>query len=365
MIARKGRLAVTCVAAAATTLAANAHAGETWKFGEEASLTVGAGIRLVYRDVDGNDDADVESVRLYTGGQLTKIIGFTFNADVGRDAQGDIDSLRAYDAIARFEFNDYFNVWAGRMVMPLDRANLAGQYYMGIWDFPIVNNFPSYIAGRDNGVTVWGQTGGGKFKYQVGAFQGCSDDAPCATGSNRDDNPMFAGRLSYAFWDPEPGYYPATDYYGQKEILSVGISTALQQDATGTANDRGDYSSFAIDGLMQKKIWTGGVVTLEGSYYHYDTDDKATPLVSGSGYYLLASYLFPEKIGIGQFQPIVQYQNLDRNDGGFDVSKWEVGTNYIIKAHDARLSAIYSQTDFKDDGRGAIDGYMLGLQLQY
>jgi len=138
MIARKGRLAFTGIAAAATTLAANAHAGETWKFGDETSLTVGAGIRFIYRDVDGEDDADVESVRLYTSGQLTKIIGFTFNADVGRDAQGDIDSLRAYDAIARFEFNDYFNVWAGRMVMPLDRANLAGQYYMGIWDFPIV-----------------------------------------------------------------------------------------------------------------------------------------------------------------------------------------------------------------------------------
>ncbi|WP_072396060.1 porin [Hyphomicrobium sp. CS1GBMeth3] len=365
MTTRTGRFTAACLIAAVSTGAVAANAGETWKFGEDASLTVGAGIRVIYRDVDGVDDADVESVRLYTGGQLTKVIGFTFNADVGRDAEGDIDSLRAYDAIARFEFNDYFNVWAGRMVLPVDRANLAGQYYMGNWDFPLVNNFPSYVAGRDNGVAIWGQTGGGKFKYQVGAFQGCSDDAPCSTGSNRDDNPLFAGRLSYAFWDPEPGYYPATDYYGQKEILSIGLSTAFQEDATGTTTDRGDYKSFAIDGLMQKKIATGGVVTLEGSYYYYDTDDKVTPLVSGSGYYVLASYLFPEKIGIGQFQPVAQFQSLDRDDGGLDVTKWEVGTNYIIKGHDARLSAIYSQTDYEGDGQGAIDGYLLGLQLQY
>lgn len=365
MTKRRGHYAAMCIVAAGAALPVGATAGETWKFGEEASLTIGAGLRFIYRDVDGENDADVESARLYTSGQFTKVVGFTFNADVGRDATGDIDSLRAYDAIARFEFNDYFNVWAGRMVLPVDRANLAGQYYMGNWDFPVVNNFPSYVGGRDNGVTIWGQTGGGKFKYQVGAFQGCNDDAPCATGSNRDDNPLFAGRLSYAFWDPEPGYYPASDYYGAKEILSVGISTAIQQDATGTALDRGDYKSLSIDGLLQTKVATGGVVTLEGAYYYYDTDDKITPLVSGTGYYVLTSYLFPQKIGIGQFQLLAQYQNMDRDDGGFDISKWEVGTNYIIKSHDARVSAIYSQTDFKGDGRGAIDGYLVGLQLQY
>lgn len=364
MIVRNGGLFIACVSAAALLLPIEANAGETWKYGE-ASLTVGAGIRLVYRNTDGEGDTDVESVRLYTGGQLSKIVGFTFNSDVGRNELGEIDSLRAYDALVRFEFNDYFNVWAGRMVLPVDRSNLAGQYYMGIWDFPIVNNFPSYIAGRDNGVAIWGQTGGGKFKYQVGAFQGCNGDAPCATGSNRSDDPLIAGRLSFALWDPEPGYYPATDYLGQKEILSFGVSTALQKDATGTVNDPGDYSSFAIDGLMQKKIWTGGVVSLEGTYYYYDTDHKETPLVSGSGYYVLASYLFPDKVGIGQVQPVARYQSLDRNDGGYDVRKWEIGANYIIKGHDARLSAMYSRTDLKGDGEGSSDGFLGGLQLQY
>jgi hypothetical protein len=365
MIPMKGHTRAGIAVAAAALLSSGASAGETWKFGENGSLTVGAGLRVVYRDFDGNSDAMLESARLYTGGQLTKIIGWTFNADVGRDATGDIDRMRAYDAMVRLEFDDLFNVWAGRIVLPVDRANLAGAYYLGSWDFPLVNNFPSYVAGRDNGVAVWGQTGGGKFKYQVGAFQGCSGDAPCSTGSNPDDNPLFAGRLSFAFWDPEPGYYPSADYLGQKEILSLGLSTALQKDATGTPTDRGDYASFAVDGMLQKKLWTGGTFTLEGSYYYYDTDHKVTPFVSGSGYYVLTSYLFTEKIGIGQFQPVFQYQSLDRDDGGLDTTKWEIGTNYIIKGHDARVSAMYSQTDYKGDGEGAYDGYLVGLQLQY
>lgn len=360
---RSTRLAAACVTS--LLLSTSAHAGQTWQLGHGASFTLGAGLRMYFRDTDGNSESDIDSARIYMSGQLTKTFGFTFNPDVGRDEDGDIDRLRAYDAHLRFEPSDYLNVWAGRIAMPTDRANIAGPYFISSWDFPIANQIPSYVAGRDNGVVLWGQEGKGRLKYQIGAFQGCNDDSPCATGANKDDNPLFNGRLSYAFWDPEPGYYLASDYYGEKEILSVGLSGTHQKDATGIAGDSGDYTSVTFDILMQKKIANGGVITFDGAYYYYDTDDKITPLASGTGFYVLSSYLFPEKIGIGQFQPMLQYQKLNRDDGGADMDKLDASLHYIIKGHDARVSAVYSHTTFDDDQTEDFDSFLLGMQLQY
>ncbi len=59
-----------------------------------------------------------------------------------------------------------------------------------------------------------------------------------------------------------------------------------------------------------------------------------------------------------------QYQSLIAMTAGSIPRSGEIGTNYIIKGHDARLSAMYSQTDYKGDGEGAYDGYLVGLQLQ-
>ncbi len=138
--------------------------------------------------------------------------------------------------MVRLEFDDLFNVWVGRMVLPVDRANprrflLHGHSGLPAQQLPVLRCGPRQRRDRV------GATGGGKFKYQVGAFQGCSDDAPCSTGSNRGRQSAIRRPLELCLWDPELGYYPATDYLGQKEILSVGLSTALQEDATGTATD--------------------------------------------------------------------------------------------------------------------------------
>ncbi len=356
-----------CAAAfVVTSLAGSdlAFAGQKWDFGNDAWLSVGAGLRATFRDTDGDSNTTLDSARIYLNGQANKILGFTLDTEFDHDPNGGLDKLRILDAILRLEFNDYFNVWGGRFVPPGDRANSSGAYYLGIWDFPFVQNFPAYWLGRDQGVAVWGQTGGGKFRYSAGVFQGCNGDSPCASSADG-NSPLMSARLSYAFWDPEPGYYLASDYYGTKEILSVGVSGTYQADATGTASNPGDYTGFNFDFLMQKKVLDGGVFTLEGSYYHYDTDGRPTPLVSGNGYFLLSSYLLPYEIGIGKFQPIVRYQNLDRNDGGYDISRWEGGVNYIIKGHDARLSAMYAETDYKGDGLAPISSFSLGVQLQY
>ncbi len=67
MILMKGHTRASIAVAAAALLSSGADAGETWKFGENASLTAGAGLRVVYRDFDGNSDTTLESASLHGG----------------------------------------------------------------------------------------------------------------------------------------------------------------------------------------------------------------------------------------------------------------------------------------------------------
>jgi hypothetical protein len=361
-----------CLASSSLALlgANSAYAGEPIDLGHGASITLGAGVRTSIRSTDGDSDAFLDSFRLYSSGQLNKIVGFTLNSEIETTGgifpylPGDPDGIRVLDAVARFEFNDYFNVWAGRMVLPNDRANLDGPYYLGIWDYPIASAFPSKFGGRDDGVTVWGQTGGGKFKYYAGAFEGCRGDNPCATGATRNGDLYYVGRLSYNFWDPEPGYFVSSDYYGKKEILSVGVSVNYQDNATGTAQDPGSYFGWSIDGLMQKKVLGGNVLTFEGSYYHYDTDNKPTSLVNGDGYFVLASFLIDHDFGPGKLQPVIRYEEQYNKDAS-DLSRLETGVNYIIRGHDAKVSLLYANVDQHTPGLDNVDQFIAGLQLQY
>ncbi len=343
----------------AATVAPSVQAGGTIQIGPNQSVSVGAGLRTSFAMVEdaapsGDDyskDFEVESVRLYISGQAYENVYFTFNTE--RSAE----EVHVLDAIARLEFSDGFNVWAGRFLPPSDRSNLSGPYYLNAWDFPAAQAFPAIFAGRDDGVAVWGQTGGGKFKYQVGLFEGRQG------GANDSDNMLAAGRLTYNFWEPEPGYYNSSTYYGAKDVLAVGVVMMSQADGVGTAATPGDFAGWSVDVLAEKKLGNGGVPTFEAAYYDYDTDDIAdASLTQGSSYMVLGSYLFPAPLGIGQIQPLVRFQSFDV-DGGDELERMDVGFNYVIKGHDARVSVVYSN---QDPGGAASDFSMfkVGLQVQ-
>ena len=374
-------LAITLVSCATLGLyAGTANAGATVKIDETKWLSVGAGLRTSFNMVEdaapsGDDyssDFKLDSVRLYLNGQVHQYFKLTYNTE--RDGSGSNEKLRTLDAIARFEYSELFNVWAGRFLPPSDRANLDGPYYLSTWNFPITSQYPAIFAGRDDGAAVWGQVDGGRFKYQVGAFQGCSGGKNCgvsASSPNEEDSLLWAGRFTYNVWDPEPGYYTSSTYYGAKDILSIGLVLQTQADAAGTTANQGDFFGWNIDVLMEKKV-ANGVITAEASYNDYDLDDEpSTSLVQGNGYYLLGAFLLPEKIGIGQLQPTVRYQTFDV-DNGVDTEIWELGLNYVISGHDARFSFVVGNAD-TDGGRASTDAaslgsdgnfFQVGLQLQ-
>ena len=105
-----------------------------------------------------------------------------------------------------------------------------------------------------------------------------------------------------------------------------------------------------------------GVLTAEGAYYDYDRDDAAA---DSDGFFALLSFLFPQQVGIGQLQPMVRYQSLDI-DSVSETDQIDLGLNYIIDGHNARISLVYADMSTDFDAGGSLDTNMIkiGLQIQ-
>jgi hypothetical protein len=285
------------------------------------------------------DGFAVGSVRLYVNGGVTDQIKLTFNTEYTGSGPGE-DKVVVMDAIGRFEFSDQFNIWAGRFLPPSDRANLYGPYYANDWaPFAdgVADYYPDVAIGRDNGVAYWGDFG--LAKIQIGAFDG--ESLGSSTAVKDPSKVVYAGRLTLDFWDKEKGYYFNGTYYGDKDILALGVAAQTLDSKT----------TFTLDGLMEKKLAGLGTVSVE-SEYNKDNGLNANSFnnASSDGWYVLASYLFPQVIGIGKFQLLGKY-----SDKTFDATATtdsnhlktsEVDVNYIIKEFNARVGMYYLyQTD--------------------
>jgi len=349
-------------------LSSSALAGGTIKIDDTHSVSVGMGLRSSLNMVENaapngtsdSKDFALESFRFYLGGDLGKNISFEFNSDYDTTPAGTED-IRVLDAVLKFAFNDLFQVWTGRFLPPSDRSNLSGPYYLNAWDFPFVQRYPNVFAGRDDGLAIFGQVGGGMFKYQVGAFEGTGD---VAGGPNQSDNPLIAGRLTLNLLDPEPGYYNSSTYYGSKDVFAIGLVMMSQKDAVGTAATPGDFNGWNVDLLAEKNLNGAGVATIEGAYYDYDNDSVAVG--EGNGYFVLGSFLFPNKIGsgplAGQLQPMVRYQEFS-NEGlaTGDHTRLDFAVSHIMNGHNARISLTYGM----DESAAGVDTDMIKLGFQF
>jgi len=331
-------------------------------FGADVTLppiSVGAGLQTGFEHEDpgasGTTSTDrfyLDSIRLYLNGSVTDNIKVTFNTEYTTT-----NDVQVLDAIARFEFSDSFNIWAGRLLPPSDRANLYGPYYANDW-FPyadgVADFYPSVATGRDNGVAYWGQFG--IVKVSAGLFDGPSaSGTPTGTGAGN-DKMISAARVMVDFWSPEPGYYLNGTYYGEKDILALGVAAQNQASDTSDGGTSGGTAS-SIDGLLEKKLGDSGVVDVESEYQH-----DSGLIDRSNGWYGLASYLLPQPIGVGKVQFLGKYSEKTTHalTDIKDKTK-EIEVNYIIKGFNARVGAFYLNYD---DPTAPCKAYGVKLQLQ-
>lgn len=376
----KSFLMVSLAVASALT-AVPANAGGTISFGEDKSVTVGFGMRAGYSSVedaaadgDRSNDFSLDSARLYLAGSFNKYIKGMLNTE--RSGGGDGGNWEIIDANVQLQMTPEIAIWAGRFLSPSDRANMAGPYYSmggGYWsNIASRYGWNGGIIGRDEGVAVVGSAMDNKIGYSFGVFEGAnifrfsgvnaqSQSSAAAKALKADDSLMYAGRLQVDFWDPEPGYYGTGNYFGAADILAIGLAGRQKSDGAISTTDVGDYSSYSVDFLMEKKGVGLGTVSVEAAYYDYDTDDVFLS-EQGKAYSAGAAYLFNEPVGWGKFMPFVRYQTFEP-DTNIDVKKYEIGTNYVIAPYNSLITASYSDT--KTDGASSSNAINVSMQFQF
>ena len=301
------------------------------------SVSVGGGLRAGASWGDGDDNYGLNNVRLYINGTVGPA-----SIEVNTESSADGSELGAtiLDAVAKLSVSDSVNVWVGRFLAPSDRANLSGPYYGNVGnDHARASSFymnGNQQAGRDDGVAVWGNIGGDmNLKYQVGIFDGAEAD-----------DQMLAGRLVLNLWDDEDGYYNASTYYGEKQILAIGLS---YQDGPGSGGG-GNEDAVAIDVLVEKTIEMG-TVTLDAAWYdNSDSDDDPISVFVG----LLMNGETTVGPLTGKLRPYIRVVS-DGSRG----DEWAVGVQHVIDGHKASVSVEYGDVDDGDSTFG------IGAQFQF
>ena len=264
-----------------------------------------------------NDVASTGLFEIHTSGKVHKYFAFTANlvASYG-GGDGIAGSASLLDGIVQFEPDDLFHLWVGRNLVPVDRSNFSGPWFMGPWFYPLFGFADGQIgpsvphegpSGRNDGVTTWGFYAQDDFsiKYYLGAYD-------LYDGG---ETPLISGRLNLTFLGAEPGFYSNSTYYG-KDLIALGAGFQYKKDGSTTAWDssapllKNDYTEFNADLLFEKKL-AGGALDLEGAYYKFNGDYERTD----AAWFAVLSYLLPG----GTVQPLFRVQQAipaykDRDD---------------------------------------------------
>jgi hypothetical protein len=264
-------------------------------------------------------------------------------------------SVGIQDLVVKIEPHPLFNLWAGRMLVPVDRDNLSGPWFINYWTFsgflggtggapPAPFGAKSGPNGRDDGVNLWGQVNQGQFKYYLGAYN--LDSRVHGT------NPLLTARLVLNLLDPEPGYYHQSAYHGDKDIIAIGGGLQYQKlGVTAPGKGIGNLTIGEVDLLVDKKLGAAGVATFEVEAYFFDEREPARRYFN-----LDAGYVLPRPIGPGRIAPAVRYQFTQTPD----YKQIDGYLQYLIRSHFAKLFAGFIYADLAGNKSKAIQ---FGIQI--
>lgn len=320
--------------------------------------------------------------------------------------------VRVIDAYAIANFNEHINLKVGLTKIPLTRANLDDCFAplsqdRSMFVYSAFGNSPAKFS-RDLGGVATGRFFNERLTYFAGIFQGREGSsgvqnplnvaatpsgplttaaAPGATfiSSNAPKTSLeYVGRVTYDFMDSEGGSGYQGTYFGEKNILNIGVGMAYQADAafkstttnpaatpsqnaygtTVNGSDTVDYTAYAVDMMYEQKLPVG-VITVTGQYLKTDFEDawktnsigdrlSVTAGMNGQkeGGFGKAAYILPLTVGkVGKIQPYGLYEYwefahlLGKNHQ--IINQYGGGVNYYISGDQrVRLTGEYLKTAF-------------------
>lgn len=157
-------------------------------------------------------------------------------------------------------------------------------------------------------------------------------------------NSIVEGYFRYNLWDKESTKLPYAvgSYLGKKKVLGIGAGFFAHPNGmynTLTDAHEGIFH-FALDAFMDLPVPSGGI-TAYASFQNFDYGENYVSRWAGTGTHVYTHFgYFIKSVKV---MPYVAYQN--GNYEGFDenTSAFDVGLNYFILGHNAKLTLEYHQ----------------------
>ncbi len=308
------------------------------------------------RDTDGDGKQDstiydtlIRRAYFYAGADYRQYISTFIHVAgdrIDQDYMHDRPSLGLGSNLVVRDWWVDFNLWqnmvrlkVGRMYVPLTRnyGTTSTKSLLSLdlnWAQGGIRGgifYPSKV-GRDDSVCLWGNVLDQKLQYRLMLGEGIGND-----DINPGDHPRFAGRLSWAFMEPETTWFNAGTYLGKKKVLTVGIGWDFQSDLDyGSPSRTYDYAAYTVDVHWDQPIGPGaGAVTAEAAYIHVNNGPNAinyTHMVRGSNSDIASfkgGYLLPWRPYSMGFQPVFHFEYMDP-DTGDETTVFGGGVNWFL-----------------------------------
>lgn len=307
-----------------------------------------------------NDVSATLNADLYAGGQIQKMwrwyVSITTDNYGGASGQPSTVSLVLLDAMATFSPLPEFQITAGRMLVMADRYAPGGPWGLDEWFMP--GFYPGVAPpalpkagpiGRDVGVVAWGVPLGGHIKYYLGAYQ-LQDPVL---------SPLISGRLQVSLLSQEPGWFQRTTYYGDRDLISIGVGGQVQKNGSVMAaapammgmtpppQMMDDFREFNADLIVEKRLGDKGGLSFEGAYYNFHGSYQPWAWAAVGA----LAYNSPIIEGIGKLRPSFRFQQAEAKQvtasgEAFDPSRlYDVQLTYVVMNWFAHFSVTYRRND--------------------
>jgi len=291
--------------------------------------------------------------------------------------------LFLHDAWAEYKISDAFHAGIGLHYWK-GLTRLANQSTL---NFMTLDNTRPFAHWHSLGITdqfarhlgIYAKGGFDKFKYRLainnplnpanalgaGRDFGSRESGLTYTGSNTltsdgdiTGNTIFEGYFNYELWDSESNKLPyfVGTYLGKKRVLNIGAGFFLHPNGmfNEVTGEHSGISHFALDVFLDMPAGDGGCLNAYAAFMNYNYGENYVSRWAGTGNVLYAQvgYRIPDT----PFMPYVSMQNASYD--GFDETVREInmGVNYYILGHHAKLTLEYHQIT-NDIREGAISDF--------
>jgi hypothetical protein len=276
------------------------------------------------------------------------------------------------DAVAKWNFYENFELWAGQTKLPGNRERVISSGSLETVDRSLVNS--RFNIDRDLGLQLHHETSlGGDFIMREALSVAQGEGRNITTGNI--GGYQYTARLEFLPFGDFADYEGADFAREEEPKLAVGVSYDYNNDAVKTRSNMGSYM-ITEDGFFETDITTfflDAIFKYEGisamaEYAYRDADEifavnpdnslTGDAVNAGHGLNIQAGYLFPSNIQI-----LGRYTNIDLEDSITEAveNQYTIGLSKYVVKHKLKVQADLSYLDMN---LGLEDDLMFRMQLE-